>query len=83
MVYADASIYTGYWKNDLRHGNGKYVCTDFTYVGRYIEFIYLLHLGGSMTEEKEKERSFAKLRIKYPKKIWKKRISIPDMMVNK
>ena len=27
--------YEGDWKKDLRHGNGKFACEDYTYVGQW------------------------------------------------
>ena len=34
VIYADGSVYEGYWKNDYRHGPGRYIHTDsYVYEG--------------------------------------------------
>ena len=36
-TWADGSYYEGEWKNNVRDGNGKYICDEYEYAGQWVQ----------------------------------------------
>ena len=34
-TWQNGDVYQGDWKDNLRHGNGKFTCQDYEYVGQW------------------------------------------------